>query len=78
MKLYKKVKKNGHKFEIVFISSDRSEESFKQFFSNMPWLAVPYSEEKCRKELQHLYTVGGNAVVLFFHVSFIKYWSKSV
>lgn len=60
--MYKKVKKNGHKFEIIFVSSDRSEESFKNFFKNMPWLAVPYSEEKCRKELTNLYGVGGNNI----------------
>lgn len=54
------MKKKGHDFEFIFISSDRSEESFKQHFANMPWPAVPYSEEKCRKELAHLYGVGGN------------------
>ncbi|CAL1276976.1 unnamed protein product [Larinioides sclopetarius] len=59
IKLYKKVQKMGKNFEIIFISSDRSEESFVKYFSTMPWLAVPYSEEKTRKDLPHLYGVGG-------------------
>jgi len=42
------------------VSSDRSEESYKKYFSTMPWLAVPYIEEKRRKELAHLYGVSGN------------------
>ncbi|XP_054710416.1 nucleoredoxin-like [Uloborus diversus] len=59
VKLYKKLKKAGKKFEIIFVSSDRSEQSFKQYFSTMPWLAVPFSEEKKRKELGYVYGVGG-------------------
>ncbi|GFU61415.1 nucleoredoxin, partial [Nephila pilipes] len=59
IKLYNKVQKMEKNFRIIFISSDRSEESFVKYFSKMPWLAVPYSEEKTRKELAHLYGVGG-------------------
>ncbi|GFR31757.1 nucleoredoxin [Trichonephila clavata] len=59
IKLYNKVQNMGKNFQIIFVSSDRSEESFVKYFSNMPWLAVPYSEEKTRKELAHLYGVGG-------------------
>lgn len=29
--------------EIVFISSDRSEQEYKQYFEFMPWLSVPYN-----------------------------------
>ena len=31
------------KFEIVFVSSDRDEDSFDSYFDEMPWLALPYS-----------------------------------
>lgn len=33
---------NGDKFNIVFVSSDRDEKSFKEYFKEMPWLALPY------------------------------------
>lgn len=37
----------------------RSEESFKQYFSEMPWLAVPYSDEARRSRLNRLYGIQG-------------------
>uniref|UniRef100_A0A3B3S0R0 Nucleoredoxin n=1 Tax=Paramormyrops kingsleyae TaxID=1676925 RepID=A0A3B3S0R0_9TELE len=56
---YRTVKESGQKFEIVFVSADRSEESFKQYFSEMPWLAVPYSDEGRRSRLNRLYGIQG-------------------
>jgi len=35
--------KFGDKLEIVFVSSDRSESDWKGYFSEMPWLAIPFS-----------------------------------
>ncbi|RXN03888.1 nucleoredoxin [Labeo rohita] len=56
---YRKVKESGQKFEIVFVSADRSEESFTQYFSEMPWLAVPYTDEARRSRLNRLYGIQG-------------------
>nr|XP_060613621.1 nucleoredoxin [Anolis sagrei ordinatus] len=56
---YRKIKEAGQKFEIVFVSADRSEESFKQYFSEMPWLAVPYADEARRSRLNRLYGIQG-------------------
>ncbi|XP_006008021.1 nucleoredoxin-like [Latimeria chalumnae] len=56
---YKKLKSQGEKFEIIFVSSDRSLDSFKQYFGEMPWLAVPYSDEKRRLCLNRLYGIQG-------------------
>ncbi|CAG08953.1 unnamed protein product [Tetraodon nigroviridis] len=39
--------------------SDGSEESFKQYFSEMPWVAVPYSDEARRSRLNRLYGIQG-------------------
>lgn len=47
----------GQSFEIIFVSADRSEESFKQYFSEMPWLAVPYTDEARRSRLNRLYGI---------------------
>nr|XP_033778202.1 nucleoredoxin isoform X3 [Geotrypetes seraphini] len=54
---YRKIKESGQKFEIVFVSADRSEDSFKQYFNEMPWLAVPYSDESRRSRLNRLYGI---------------------
>lgn len=43
---YKKVKEgpNGSNFDIVFVSSDRDAEKWKEYFDEMPWHAVPYGD----------------------------------
>ncbi|MEQ2200566.1 hypothetical protein XENOCAPTIV_000127, partial [Xenoophorus captivus] len=40
-----------------------SEESFKQYFSEMPWLAVPYSDEARRSRLNRLYGIQGISIL---------------
>ena len=35
----------GRYLEIVFISSDREEASFNTYYSEMPWLAIPFKDE---------------------------------
>lgn len=32
------------KFEIVFVSSDRTEGDFGEYYKDMPWLALPFSD----------------------------------
>lgn len=31
-----------HGLEMVFVSSDRDEGGFQQYFGSMPWMAVPF------------------------------------
>jgi nucleoredoxin len=47
---YSKVKKssNGEKFDIVFLSSDRDEAQFNEYFQLMPWYAVPYEDRELK------------------------------
>ena len=47
---------NGDKLEIVFVSSDRSEKDFKDYFKEMPWLALSFAERE-RKVRQLLHDV---------------------
>ncbi len=35
-------------FVIVFISSDRDEQSFHEYHGSMPWLAVPFSDRDAK------------------------------
>ena len=50
---YKKFKKGpkGDNLEIVFVSSDRDKDTFKEYFEEMPWLALSY-EERDKKVVQ--------------------------
>ena len=43
---YNKIKAKHSDFEIVFISSDRDQSSFDEFFSEMPWLALPLEDDR--------------------------------
>ncbi|XP_060214260.1 probable nucleoredoxin 1 [Lycium barbarum] len=43
---YQEIKKKDETFEVIFISSDQDEPSFNDFFSSMPWLALPFDDER--------------------------------
>jgi thiol-disulfide isomerase/thioredoxin len=44
-KLYEtKSDEDGKKLQIVFISSDRDENSFNEYFGEMPWIALKYND----------------------------------
>lgn len=58
-KVYEKVKAKHPNFEIVFVSSDRDENAFKEYFAEMPWLALPYSKRSEKEALSGLFEVQG-------------------
>merc|ERR1712232_1034749 len=43
----------------VFISSDRDESAFGEYFGEMPWLAVPYSNRDVKSQLDKKYKIQG-------------------
>merc|ERR1712014_519387 len=47
------------KMEIVFVSSDRDENAFKEYFGEMPWQALPYEKRKEEEELSEAFGVKG-------------------
>lgn len=49
--LYEKFQKEGKDFEVVFVSMDESEEKFKEYLGEMPWLALPYDDKQTRSLL---------------------------
>lgn len=54
--------RNGLKdrgLEIVFVSSDKTEDDFKKYFAEMPWLALDYSDRKLKSQLSELFGVQG-------------------
>jgi len=46
-------------FEVVFVSSDRDEESFSSYYSEQPWLALPYSARDLKNALSKKFKVNG-------------------
>jgi len=56
---YKKVKAKNPGFEIIFASSDRDEASFKEYFAEMPWIAIPFADRARKEALSDRFNVGG-------------------
>jgi nucleoredoxin len=45
--------------EIVFVSSDQDEGSFKEYFGEQPWVAVPFKKRDVKDALSKKYKVNG-------------------
>jgi nucleoredoxin len=58
-KLYNECKEKSKSFEIVFISSDRSDEAFNEYFNEMPWCALSFKERELKSNLSDVYEVQG-------------------
>ncbi|KAF3431255.1 hypothetical protein FNV43_RR25985 [Rhamnella rubrinervis] len=63
IKTYQDIKAKDDAFEVIFISSDRDQASFDEFFSSMPWLAIPFGDER-KKTLQKKFKVQGIPAVI--------------
>ncbi|XP_027181347.1 probable nucleoredoxin 1 [Coffea eugenioides] len=55
---YHGIKAKNDAFEVVFISSDRDQNSFDEFFSKMPWLALPFGDGR-KESLSRVFKVLG-------------------
>merc|ERR1719356_2123620 len=45
--------------EVVFVSSDRDEGSFKDYFAEQPWLALPFEDRATKDKLSQKFGVRG-------------------
>jgi len=45
--------------EVIFISSDRDEASFKEYFAEQPWLALDYADRSAKEKLSDAFGVSG-------------------
>lgn len=61
--VYEEIKAKNDAFEVIFISSDRDQSSFDEFYSEMPWLALPYGDER-KANLQRLFKIRGIPAVV--------------
>jgi hypothetical protein len=56
---YKTVKPKLPDFELVFVSSDRDQGAFDEYFAEMPWLALPFENRKAKESLSSMFEVEG-------------------
>jgi len=56
---YNAIKEAGKDFEIVFVSSDRDEGAFDEYYSEMPWLALPFADRDRKSALSKMFKVQG-------------------
>jgi nucleoredoxin len=56
---YNKLKARGDDFEVVFVSGDKNEKAFGEYFATMPWLALPFDDRDREQELSALFEVEG-------------------
>jgi len=60
VKMYNSMKASGRDdFEFIFCSSDRDENAFKEYHSEMPWLALPFANRKGKDALSARFKVQG-------------------
>lgn len=57
--VYRTVRWTHEDFEVLFVSADRDEHQFQQYFEQMPWLAVPFDDHALRQWLNSKYGVMG-------------------
>ena len=69
-------KLNG-KLEIVFISSDENETEFNNYFKQMPWYALPYSDRERKKSISEQFDISGIPTLIFVDSKTGKIHSKA-
>lgn len=56
---YQQLKEAGKKFEVVFLSSDKTEQAYSEYFKEMPWLSLNFSDRGTKENLSKKYGCRG-------------------
>ena len=59
VKVYNDYLDTDQAFEVLFISADRDEDAFVEFWKQMPWLALSYTDRDAAENIGEAYGVGG-------------------
>jgi nucleoredoxin len=62
---YRDLKAAGKNLEVVFVSSDRDEHSFNEYYGEHPWLALPFGDRDRKGKLSQKYKVQGIPTLVF-------------
>ncbi len=63
---YEVVNKNQKQIEIIFVTSDKSEAEFNEYFGSMPWLSIPFKDEAINN-LKESFEIMGIPTFLVFN-----------
>ena len=63
---YNVVNKNNKQLEIIFVSSDKSEAEFNEYYNSMPWLSIPFKDESIQN-LKETFEIMGIPTFLVFN-----------
>lgn len=54
-------------FELVFVSSDRKQAPFDEYYADIPFLAVPFARRDLEYELKHKFDASGLPTLVFLN-----------
>ena len=63
---YDVVNKTQKQIEIIFVTSDKSEAEFNEYFGSMPWLSIPFKDEAINN-LKESFEIMGIPTFLVFN-----------
>ena len=63
---YNVVNKNNKQLEIIFVSSDKNEAEFNEYYNSMPWLSIPFKDESIQN-LKETFEIMGIPTFLVFN-----------
>merc|ERR1719231_1940510 len=59
VEMYNECKAAEKSFEVIFMSSDRDDNSFQEYFGEMPWKSIPFAERELKETLSNYFGVRG-------------------
>ena len=63
---YEVANKTSKQLEIIFVSSDKTEAEFNEYFGTMPWLSIPFKDEAIQN-LKDAFDIMGIPTFLVFN-----------
>jgi len=72
VKNYNALKEAGKKVEIIFASSDSDETAFNDYYKEMSFCALPYSERTAKSDLSEYFECQGIPYLVFFDPKTLK------
>lgn len=71
--VYRTVNEDRKRFEVICVSFDRDNETFCDYFDDMPWIAVPFGDtERCKDLASQFRVVGVPMVVVLDRESRVR------
>jgi thiol-disulfide isomerase/thioredoxin len=67
--LYNEVNENTRTLEVVYFSGDKTEDEFLEYFSEMPWFALPRDQKKIMMNNAKRFKIKGVPSLVMLRVS---------